>query len=150
MRKTHVTRSFFEASGPQGNFFEKTRFQIRSMGVCVLNFRPVQYFVWPGGVVQINKQSNTYTLHMEELSRRIFLLIHEGTAKSEAIYPETKIFGGKKSIFENSSRGRPKNQNGRPFSAFTLFFSIILKIMHLSKKNGRTFFQELGYNLHSL
>ena len=25
MRKIHVTRQFFEASGPQGSFFEKTK-----------------------------------------------------------------------------------------------------------------------------
>ena len=28
MRKIHVTRQFFEASGPQGHFFEKTKKQV--------------------------------------------------------------------------------------------------------------------------
>ena len=81
-------------------------------------------------------------MKLEEFSRRIFLLIHGNPSKSEAIYPKTKIFGEKKSIFENSSRGRPKNQNGRPFSAGTTIFSIILKSIHLSKKGVRTFFKE--------
>ena len=81
-------------------------------------------------------------MKLEEFSRRIFLLIHGNPSKSEAIYPKTKIFGEKKSIFENSSRGRPKNQNGRRFSAVTSFLSIILKSMHFSKKVVRTFFKE--------
>ena len=79
---------------------------------------------------------------MEEFSLRIFFLIHAAPSKSEAIYPKTKIFGEKESIFKNSSRGGPKNQNGRPFSAVTLFLSIILKRMHLSKKVVRRFFKE--------
>ena len=46
MRKIHVTRQFFEASGPQGIFKKKNHFQIRSMGVCLLNFRSVSFFVF--------------------------------------------------------------------------------------------------------
>ena len=84
-------------------------------------------------------------LKMEEFSRRIFLLIYGNPPKSEAIYPKTKIFGEKKSIFENSSGGRPKNQNGRPFSAVSLFFSIILKSMHLSKKVVEPFFKSISW-----
>ena len=78
----------------------------------------------------------------EEFSRRIFLLIYGNPSKSEAIYPKTKIFGEKKSIFENSSRGGPKNQNGRRFLAVASFLSVILKSMHLSKKAVITFFKE--------
>ena len=49
MRKIHITRQFFEATGPQGHFFEKTktRFQVWSSGVCVPNFRSVSFFVVP-------------------------------------------------------------------------------------------------------
>ena len=32
---------------------------------------------------------------VEKFHRRIFLLIHKNTLKSEAIYPKTKIFGEK-------------------------------------------------------
>ena len=37
MRKIDVTRQFFEASGPQGHFFEKTKKKIQKQpkGVCV-------------------------------------------------------------------------------------------------------------------
>ena len=60
MRKIHMTRQFFEASGRHEDFFEKqkTRFQIRSMGVCVPNFRSASFFVWPGDVTQINTYTN--------------------------------------------------------------------------------------------
>ena len=43
MRKIHVTRQFFDASSPQGHSFEKSGFQIRSMGVRVPNFRYVSF-----------------------------------------------------------------------------------------------------------
>ena len=59
-----MTGQFFEASGPQGHFFEKTkkkkRFYKGPMGVCVPNFRSVSFFVWPGGVKQINEQIYTH------------------------------------------------------------------------------------------
>ena len=57
MREIHVTRQFLEAGGPQGHFFDKTKnlFWIRSLGVCVPNFRSVSFFVWPGGVAQLHK-----------------------------------------------------------------------------------------------
>ena len=60
MRKIHMTRQFFEASGRHEDFFEKqkTRFQIRSMGVCVPNFRSASFLVWPGDVTQINTYTN--------------------------------------------------------------------------------------------
>ena len=37
------------------------------MGVCVLNFRSVSFFVWPGDVTQINKYINTYTNAQSEI-----------------------------------------------------------------------------------
>ena len=64
MRKIHWTRQFFEAGGPPGHFFEKTKKPLLdkvygSMCTkCVLNFRSVSLFVWPGGVTQINSQIN--------------------------------------------------------------------------------------------
>ena len=64
MRKIHVTRQLFEASGRQGDFSEKTitRFQMRSMGVCVPNSRSVSLLMWPGSVTQTNEYTkNTYT-----------------------------------------------------------------------------------------
>ena len=57
-------RQFFETGVPLGYFFEKTKkkpFQIRSMGVCVLNYRSVSFFVWPGSVTQIHTYINKYT-----------------------------------------------------------------------------------------
>ena len=56
--------------------------------------------------------------------------------------PKLRFLTKKKWIFENSSKGRPKNQNGHPFLVVTGFFSIILKRMHMRKKVVRTFFQE--------
>ena len=55
MRKFHVTRQFFEASGRHGDFFEKTKKKqfldkVYDMGVCVPNFKYVSFLVWPGGV----------------------------------------------------------------------------------------------------
>ena len=62
MQKINVTRQFFQASGRHGDVFQKKiSFQIRSMGVCVPNFRSVSFFVWPGGVTQINTYINKYT-----------------------------------------------------------------------------------------
>ena len=74
---------------------------------------------------------------MEEFSRRIFLLIYGNPSKSEAIYPKTKIFGEKKSIFENSSGGRLKNQNGRPFYSHIVFE--IIEKNDVTAENGRPF-----------
>ena len=31
------------------------------MAVCVPNFRPVSFFIWPGDVTQTNKYIHTYT-----------------------------------------------------------------------------------------
>ena len=57
MRKIHVTRQFSLASGRHGDLIKKknkkTGFQIRSMGICVHNFRSVSFFVWPGDVTHI-------------------------------------------------------------------------------------------------
>ena len=49
--ENHGTGQCFEASGPQGHFFEKNkkkRFRMWSRGVCVPNFRSVSFSVWPG------------------------------------------------------------------------------------------------------
>ena len=64
MRKIHLTWQCFKASGRHGDLIEKkqkTRFQIRSMGVYVPNFRSVSFFVWSGDVTQINKYIHKYT-----------------------------------------------------------------------------------------
>ena len=55
MRKIHVTRQFFEASGPQGDFFEKKSFYIWFRRGCLPNARSLQFFVWSGGDTQTNK-----------------------------------------------------------------------------------------------
>ena len=57
MGKIPMTRYFFEASGRQGNFYEKKQknyFWIWSRGLCVQNFKSLSFFVWPGGSVQTN------------------------------------------------------------------------------------------------
>ena len=41
MRKIQVTRQFFEPSGPQDHFFEKTKKLLLDNGLCVPNFRSV-------------------------------------------------------------------------------------------------------------
>ena len=53
--------SLSRLAAPRVIFFEKTKnlFYIRSMGVCVANFRSVSFFVWSGGVT--NTQIHTYT-----------------------------------------------------------------------------------------
>ena len=51
----------FRSLRPSRVFFskkQKTRFQIRPMGVCVPNFRLVSFFVWPRDVTQINTYTN--------------------------------------------------------------------------------------------
>ena len=74
MRKIHVTRLILEASSRHGDFFktQKTCFQIRSMGVYLPNFRSVSFFVWPGGVTQINKQIHIYSSEFRIILDRLF------------------------------------------------------------------------------
>ena len=57
MWKIHVTRHFFEACGRRGDYFEKTKnpFLDKVNGSILPNFRSISFFVWPGGVTQINK-----------------------------------------------------------------------------------------------
>ena len=65
MRKIHVTLQFFEASGPQGNFFEKTKKTVfrYALGECGYQISGLYLFsLWPKGVVQTNRP--TY-LHMK-------------------------------------------------------------------------------------
>ena len=57
-----MTRQFFEASGLQGNFFEKTKNSFLDKGVCVSNFRSESFFVWPGGVT--HKHKNIINTHI--------------------------------------------------------------------------------------
>ena len=48
LRDTAVFRGYW----PSGSLVrKKIRFEIWSKGVCVPNFRSVQFFVWPGGVL---------------------------------------------------------------------------------------------------
>ena len=67
-----MTRQFFEAGGPQGNFYEKKQkknsFQIWSRGVCIPNFRPVSFFVWSGSRV------NTDTMFLKKGQLAVFTL----------------------------------------------------------------------------
>ena len=61
MRKIHVTQQLFENSGSHDDLIEKIKYshsEIRSMGVCVPNFRSVSFFVWPEDVTHIHKYTN--------------------------------------------------------------------------------------------
>ena len=65
MRKIHVTRQLFEASGPQGNFFEKTNknpvFRY-GLGECVYQISGQYLFsFWPKGAVQVHKPTDPQT-----------------------------------------------------------------------------------------
>ena len=62
MQKIHVTRQSYEASGPQGHFFEKTktRFEIWSTGVCVPNFRSK-------GVAQTHQLTHIFTSEIRNI-----------------------------------------------------------------------------------
>ena len=74
MRKVHVTRHFFEAGGPPGDFFEKTKKNVFRCGLGereYKNFRSVSFFVWPGGVTQINTQIHTYTTEIRNILDRL-------------------------------------------------------------------------------
>ena len=55
MRKIHVTRQFYEASGRHEDLIEKNPFLDKVNRGNVPNFRSVSFFVWPGDVTQINK-----------------------------------------------------------------------------------------------
>ena len=62
MRKIHVTRQFFKASGRHGDFFEKTKNSFLDKGVRVPNLRSESFFVWPGGVT--HKHKNIINTHI--------------------------------------------------------------------------------------
>ena len=63
----HVIRKFFEAKEPaQGHFFEKIRkprlyFTFFKCRVYVPNFLSLSFFIWPGGLAQINKSTLGYS-----------------------------------------------------------------------------------------
>ena len=53
----HVTRQYFEASGPQGYFFEKNKIPVfrYGLGECVYRISGLYLFsLWPNGAVQTN------------------------------------------------------------------------------------------------
>ena len=61
MRKILVTRQFFEASGPQGNFFEKNKKSVfrYGLGECVYQISGLYLFsLWPKGAVQTHKPTD--------------------------------------------------------------------------------------------
>ena len=68
-------------------------------------------------------QVNNQCLKLEEFSRRIFFP-SPGSIKIWSNLPQNQEFCQNKSVFENSSRGGPKNRNGRPISAVTSFLSL--------------------------
>ena len=51
------------------------------------------------------------SLILEELSRRAFFQNYLGTFLNDGLYAQTKVFAKESSIFENSGRGRPKNDD---------------------------------------
>ena len=64
MRKIHVTRQFFEASDPQGHFFEKTKnpFFKYGLGECVYRISGLYLFsLWPKCAVQTERHTNRTT-----------------------------------------------------------------------------------------
>ena len=72
MRKIHMTRQFFEAIDRHGDFFQKNKKKtfldkVHGMGVCVPNFSSVSFFVWPGGVTQLNKYIHKYTSEIRNI-----------------------------------------------------------------------------------
>ena len=60
MRKIHVTRQFFEASGRHGDFFERPKnpFSDKVNGSMCAKFLVCIVFLWPGGVTQIHKYTH--------------------------------------------------------------------------------------------
>ena len=65
MRKIHVTRQFFEASGRHGDLIEKTknRFLDKVNGSMCVKFQVC--FVWPGDVTQIHTYTQINTCKSE-------------------------------------------------------------------------------------
>ena len=64
MRKIHVTRQFFEASGIQDHFFEKNQKPVfrYCLGECVYQISSLYLFSpWPKGPVQKHQQTHIFT-----------------------------------------------------------------------------------------
>ena len=78
MRKIHVTRQFFEASGPQGHFFEKTinPFFRQGLGECAYQISGLCRFSlvseW-----DTNKDTHEYT-HIRENIGKLLLSAPRG------------------------------------------------------------------------
>ena len=60
MRKIHVARQFFEASGREVNFFRKNSFLDKANGSMCAKFQVCIFLAWPGGVTQTNTYTNTH------------------------------------------------------------------------------------------
>ena len=60
MRKIHVTRQSYEASGRHGDLIEKTQNQVldKVNGSMCAKFQVCIVFVWPGDVTQTNNQTH--------------------------------------------------------------------------------------------
>ena len=61
MRKIHVTRQFFEASGPRDRFFEKNKKPVfrYGLGECVYQISGLYRFsLWPKGVAKTDQQTH--------------------------------------------------------------------------------------------
>ena len=75
MRKIHVTRQFFEASGRHRDLIEKTKnpFLDKVNGSMCAKFQVcISFFVWPGDVTQLNTQTqiHTYTSEIRNIHDR--------------------------------------------------------------------------------
>ena len=73
MRKIHVTRQFFEASGRHGDLIEKTKnpFLDKVNGSMCANFRSVSFFVWPGDVIHIHKYTSEFKNILDRSAARL-------------------------------------------------------------------------------
>ena len=85
-------------------------------------------------------------IQLEEFSRRIFLLIHGGTAKCEAIYPKTKIFDKKKNEFSKIPvRDAQKTKMATRFWSSRGFSQLSWKECIWEKKLGEPFFKNISW-----
>ena len=73
MRKIHVTRQFFEASGRHGDLIEKIKnpFLDKVNGSMCAKFQVcIFFFVWPGDVTHIHTQINAYLSEIRNILDR--------------------------------------------------------------------------------
>ena len=95
--------------------------------------------------VKTNKCLVQISCVLEEFSRSIFLLIHRGIAKSEAIYPKTKIFGEKNQFSKIPAGDARKTKMAARFGPSRCFSQLSWKVCTWAKKLWEPFLKSISW-----